>query len=160
MAKFEQKLQELGLQEAELSVACKNLINDYRESLELLPTLEAENEGGELDKDIEEAKEELDDLDNKIVKKIIWFNNNKDSIEERKENLSKRGRPKKNANAPANTNANATQPTPQTAPNQNIPPVATTTATEPKKKKGFGFGTFLLLVGGTILGVSLLNRNK
>jgi hypothetical protein len=171
MAKFEQKLQELGLQEAELSVSCKNLIKDYRESIELLPTLEAENEGGELDKDIEEAKKDLEDLDDKIVKKISWFNNNKDTIEQRKENLSKRGRPKKNATATppttppvatttATPSANATTtPTPPTPPTQ-TPPVATPNATEGKKKKGFGFGTFLLLVGGTILGVSLLkNRN-
>ena len=139
MAKFEQKLQELGLQESELSVACKNLIKDYRFGIEKLPTLAEENEGGELDEDIDELENELDSLDDKIVEKIQWFSDNRELVEKRKANLSKRGRPKKDATA---------TPTP-------TPIVA-----DQPKKKGIGFGTILLLLGGTILGVSLLkNRN-
>jgi hypothetical protein len=158
MAKFEQKLQELGLQEEQLSVACKNLINDYRLGVDQLPTLEEENEGGELDQDIELLKEELENLDNAIVKKIVWFDKNKEQIAEGK---GLRGRPKKNATPTATSTATPTPTaTAKTIATPTTTPVATPNATEPKKKKGFGFGTFLLLVGGTILGVSLLNRNK
>ena len=72
MAKFEQKLQELGLQESELSVACKNLIKDYREGINYIQTL-GENEGGELDVEIEELETELDSLDDKSLKKFNGF---------------------------------------------------------------------------------------
>ena len=153
MAKFEQKLQELGLQESELSVACKNLIKDYREGINYIETL-GENEGGELDVDIADLQNELEMLDDKIVEKIQWFSDNRELVEKRKENLKKRGRPSKKD---ATASATATPPAPPTPP---TPPVATSNATEPKKKKGIGFGTILLLLGGTILGVSLLkNRN-
>jgi cell division septation protein DedD len=155
MAKFEQKLQELGLQESELSVACKNLINDYREGINYIETL-GENEGGELDVDIEDLQNELEMLDDKIVEKIQWFFDNRELVEKRKENLKKRGRPSKkdataNATPTATPTATAT-PTPTPTPTPNV-------ADQPKKK-GIGFGTILLLLGGTILGVSLLkNRN-
>jgi predicted ATP-grasp superfamily ATP-dependent carboligase len=86
MAKFEQKLQELGLQESELSVACKNLINDYREGINYIETL-GENEGGELDVDIEDLQNELEMLDDKIVEKIQWFFDNRELVEKRKENF-------------------------------------------------------------------------
>jgi|APGre2960657404_1045060.scaffolds.fasta_scaffold00170_3 cell division septation protein DedD len=160
MAKFEQKLQELELQESELSVACKNLIKDYRFGISRIPLLEEENDGGELDKDIDELKSELDELDNQIVKKINWFNNHKDSIDGLKENLKKRGRPsKKDATATATPNATATA-TPTPTPNPTPTPTPTQIVADQPKKKGIGFGTILLLLGGTILGVSLLkNRN-
>jgi hypothetical protein len=156
MAKFEQKLQELGLQEEQLSVACKNLINDYRLGFDQLPTLEEENEGGELDQDIEVLKEELENLDNAIVKKIVWFDKNKEQIAEGK---GLRGRPKKNANPTPTATANLYK-SDATA---TAKPIATPTPTptpngDPKPKKGFGFGTLLLVLGGAILGVSLLNR--
>jgi hypothetical protein len=156
MAKFEQKLQELGLQEEQLSVACKNLINDYRLGVDQLPTLEEENEGGELDQDIEVLKEELENLDNAIVKKIVWFDKNKEQIAEGK---GLRGRPKKNANPTPTATANLYK-SDATA---TAKPIATPTPTptpngDPKPKKGFGFGTLLLVLGGAILGVSLLNR--
>jgi hypothetical protein len=156
MAKFEQKLQELGLQEEQLSVACKNLINDYRLGVDQLPILEEENEGGELDQDIEVLKEELENLDNAIVKKIVWFDKNKEQIAEGK---GLRGRPKKNANPTPTATANLYK-SDATA---TAKPIATPTPTptpngDPKPKKGFGFGTLLLVLGGAILGVSLLNR--
>jgi hypothetical protein len=152
MAKFEQKLQELGLQESELSVACKNLINDYREGINYIETL-GEKEGGELDVDIEDLQIELEMLDDKIVEKIQWFFDNRELVEKRKANLSKRGRPKKDATATTTPTATPT-PTPTPTPNP-TPNVA-----DQPKKKGIGFGTILLLLGGTILGVSLLkNRN-
>jgi len=152
MAKFEQKLQELGLQESELSVACKNLISDYREGINYIETL-GENEGGELDVDIEDLQNELEMLDDKIVEKIQWFFDNRELVEKRKANLSKRGRPKKDATATPTSTATPT-PTPTPTPNP-TPNVA-----DQPKKKGIGFGTILLLLGGTILGVSLLkNRN-
>ena len=153
MAKFEQKLQELGLQESELSVACKNLIKDYRFGIEKLPTLAEENEDGELDEDIDELENELDSLDDKIVEKIQWFSDNRELVEKRKANLSKRGRPKKDSTASSTATATPTAtPTPT--------PTATPIVAEQPKKKGIGFGTILLLLGGTILGVSLLkNRN-
>jgi len=156
MAKFEQKLQELGLQEEQLSVACKNLINDYRLGVDQLPTLEEENEGGELDQDIELLKEELENLDNSIVKKIVWFDKNKEQIAEGK---GLRGRPKKNATPTPTATANLYN-SDATA---TAKPIATPTPTptpngDPKPKKGFGFGTLLLVLGGAILGVSLLNR--
>ena len=155
MAKFEQKLQELGLQESELSVACKNLINDYREGINYIETL-GENEGGELDVDIEDLQNELEMLDDKIVEKIQWFFDNRELVEKRKENLKKRGRPsKKDATANATPTATPT-PTATATPTPNPTP---NVADQPKKK-GIGFGTILLLLGGTILGVSLLkNRN-
>lgn len=154
MAKFEEKLQELGLQESQLSVACKNLITDYRLGIEQLPTLEEENEGGELDQDIETLQEELDMLDMAIVKKITWYDNNKEKIASGQ--LKSVGRPKKNPTATPTPTATAT-----------ATPTATATATptanptpngDPKPKKGFGFGTLLLVLGGAVLGVSLLNR--
>ena len=154
MAKFEEKLQELGLQESQLSVACKNLIEDYRLGIEQLPTLEDENEGGELDKDIETLEQELEMLDMAIVKKIRWYDNNKDKIASGE--LKSVGRPKKNPTATPTPTATAT-----------ATPTATATATptanptpngDPKPKKGFGFGTLLLVLGGAVLGVSLLNR--
>jgi hypothetical protein len=155
MAKFEQKLQELGLQESELSVACKNLINDYREGINYIQTL-GENEGGELDVEIEELETELDSLDDKIVEKIQWFFDNRDLVEKRKENLKKRGRPSKK-DATANATPSAT-PTP--TPTATATPNPTPNVADQPKKKGIGFGTILLLLGGTILGVSLLkNRN-
>jgi hypothetical protein len=156
MAKFEQKLQELGLQESELSVACKNLINDYREGINYIETL-GENEGGELDVDIEDLQNELEMLDDKIVEKIQWFFDNRELVEKRKENLKKRGRPSKK-DATANATPSAT-PTPTPTATATPPPNLTPNADQPKKK-GIGFGTILLLLGGTILGVSLLkNRN-
>jgi len=155
MAKFEQKLQELGLQESELSVACKNLIKDYREGINYIQTL-GENEGGELDVEIEELETELDSLDDKIVEKIQWFFDNRDLVEKRKENLKKRGRPSKK-DATANATPSAT-PTP--TPTATATPNPTPNVADQPKKKGIGFGTILLLLGGTILGVSLLkNRN-
>ena len=157
MAKFEQKLQELGLQESELSVACKNLIDDYRYGIEQIPILKESNEGGELDKDIEDLQEELENLDDKIVEKIVWFSNNRELVEARKENLKKgKGRPKKNPTATTTATPTATTTPQATA----TPQVTAQPNAEPTKKKGFGFGTILLLIGGTILGVSLLkNRN-
>ena len=153
MAKFEQKLQELGLQESELSVACKNLINDYREGINYIETL-GENEGGELDVDIEDLQTELEMLDDKIVEKIQWFFDNRELVEKRKENLKKRGRPSKK-DATANATPSAT-PTATATPT----PTPTPNVVDQPKKKGIGFGTILLLLGGTILGVSLLkNRN-
>ena len=154
MAKFEQKLQELGLQESELSVSCKNLINDYRYGIEQIPTLKQENQGGELDQDIETLQEELEMLDMAIVKKITWYDNNKEKIASGQ--LKSVGRPKKNPTATPTPTATAT-----------ATPTATATATptanptpngDPKPKKGFGFGTLLLVLGGAVLGVSLLNR--
>ena len=172
MAKFEQKLQELGLQESEISVSCKNLIKEYRMGVDYIPKLKETNQGGELDQDIESLTKELDNLDDKIVKKIVWFSENRELVEARKENLKKsKGRPKKNptptppasASNPAPVPAPATPPAPATeppTPPTPPPPPPPPPIDEPKKKKGFGFGTFLLLIGGTILGVSLLkNRN-
>jgi cell division septation protein DedD len=157
MAKFEQKLQELGLQESELSVACKNLINDYREGINYIETL-GENEGGELDVDIEDLQNELEMLDDKIVEKIQWFFDNRELVEKRKENLKKRGRPSKK-DATANATPSAT-PTPTPTPTATPTPNPTPNVADQPKKKGIGFGTILLLLGGTILGVSLLkNRN-
>jgi len=158
MAKFEQKLQELGLQEEQLSVACKNLINDYRLGVDQLPTLEEENEDGELNQDIELLKEELENLDNSIVKKIVWFDKNKEQIAEGK---GLRGRPKKNATATPTPTATANLYNSDAT--ATAKPIATPTPTptpngDPKPKKGFGFGTLLLVLGGAILGVSLLNR--
>lgn len=160
MAKFEQKLQELGLQESELSVSCKNLINDYRYGIEQIPTLEEENQGGELDKDINELIEELDELDDKIVGKIQYNFDNREAIELKKANL-KRGRPKKNATEPTATPTPTPTPKATATPQTTATPQATATPNaEPTKKKGIGFGTILLVIGGTILGVSLLkNRN-
>jgi hypothetical protein len=157
MAKFEQKLQELGLQESELSVACKNLINDYREGINYIETL-GENEGGELDVDIEDLQTELEMLDDKIVEKIQWFFDNRELVEKRKENLKKRGRPSKK-DATANATSSAT-PTPTPTATATPTPNTTPNVADQPKKKGIGFGTILLLLGGTILGVSLLkNRN-
>jgi cell division septation protein DedD len=157
MAKFEQKLQELGLQESELSVACKNLINDYREGINYIETL-GENEGGELDVDIEDLQNELEMLDDKIVEKIQWFFDNRELVEKRKENLKKRGRPSKK-DATANATPSAT-PTPTPTATATPTPNTTPNVADQPKKKGIGFGTILLLLGGTILGVSLLkNRN-
>ena len=156
MAKFEQKLQELGLQEEQLSVACKNLINDYRLGVDQLPTLEEENEGGELDQDIEVLKEELENLDNAIVKKIVWFDKNKEQIAEGK---GLRGRPKKNANPTPTATANLYKSDATATAKPIVTPTPTPTPNgDPKPKKGFGFGTLLLVLGGAILGVSLLNR--
>lgn len=146
MAKFEEKLQELGLQESQLSVACKNLINDYRIGIEQLPNLEEENEDGELDQDIETLKEELEMLDMAIVKKITWYDNNKEKIASGQ--LKSVGRPKKNPTPTATATA-----TPTATPTANPTPNG-----DPKPKKGFGFGTLLLVLGGAVLGVSLLNR--
>jgi hypothetical protein len=156
MAKFEQKLQELGLQEEQLSVACKNLINDYRLGVDQLPTLEEENEGGELDQDIEVLKEELENLDNAIVKKIVWLDKNKEQIAEGK---GLRGRPKKNANPTPTATANLYKSDATATAKPIVTPTPTPTPNgDPKPKKGFGFGTLLLVLGGAILGVSLLNR--
>ena len=84
MAKFENKITELGLQHDTLSKALKTDINEYYNAEKELEDLQSslknadDEEKESIQDEIKELKEVLNDFDDLIIQKIEKFDKNKD----------------------------------------------------------------------------------
>lgn len=163
MSKWEEKLAELGITEADTSGGTKKKIKEYRGHVEGLEELEAiindENASARkrtnAKKQYDEIKEYVDGLDFEIAKNIALYHKNKDKYTEAINKAHTARGIKKSDNQPVETKVEAVsgvvveQPaTPQAAPTQGSEGVSV-----PKEKKT-GTGTYILL-GGLLLVLSL-----
>lgn len=186
MAKFEEKLNELGGFE-KLPKSLKRLVRDYEEAEKGLEELKShiesapEEEVEKIQEDIQDTAQLLEDSDEEITKKIASYIKNKDGYEERmkvmreKKNASliAQGKPplqEKKVAAPAPTPAPvaATQveenkgETVITKSGGGETQVITPEVVEEKEESGIGSWLFFgaLGVAGILLGINLFkNRN-
>jgi hypothetical protein len=188
MAKFEEKLNELGGFE-KLPKSLKRLVKDYEDAEKGLEELKSqvesapEEEVEKIQEDIQDTAQLLEDSDDEITKKIVSYIKNKDGYEERmkvmreKKNASliAQGKPplqekKVAAPAPAPTPAPVAVADTKSIEGQGIitksgggeTQVITPEVVEEKEESGIGSWLFFGALGfaGILLGINLFkNRN-
>lgn len=151
--KWKSEMERLGLTNETISVGLKNKIKDYYDMLEGINELRDSIANPSINDDVEELKEELDDLqdaiesyDNQLVRAIQTFDKNKERYAELSKNLGK-GRPRKDGQ-PAQPKQVVANPTPNPTPAPNPTPVADENKEGEKKKGSWG-----LFLGALALGI-------
>lgn len=166
MRAFEQKLQELQLNQSELSEKLRKDIKEFvvaeKEYLELkskLDTLDAEDEEyDELDNEVNEYEELLETTDNELVEKIQKYFDKKPYYDAKIQHMRNKAAEKKGL-TPAPQAAAPQAAAPQAAAPQAIPVVGGQPIVEEKKKSGGGWIFWGILgVVGLAVGVNILKN--
>jgi hypothetical protein len=179
MAKFENKITELGLQHDTLSKALKTDINEYYNAEKELEDLQSslknadDEEKESIQDEIKELKEVLNDFDDLIIQKIEKFDKNKDFYEERMKKMAEGREKAKQAKAQGVYQPKQKQPT-ETQPIQNEPTQAQPQQAQPiakeenskveqteeskEEKKDWSWLILAGIVGAVTLGAVILRK--
>jgi DNA repair exonuclease SbcCD ATPase subunit len=174
MAKFENKITELGLQHDTLSKALKIDINEYYNAEKELEDLQSslknadDEEKESIQDEIKELKEVLNDFDDLIIQKIEKLDKNKDFYEERMKKMAEGREKAKQAKAqgvyqPKQKQQIEAQPT-QTQPTQAQPTIKEENSKVEnneeikEEKKDWSWLILAGIVGAVTLGAVILRK--
>lgn len=167
MAKFEKKINELGLEIGKLSKSLNSEVNEYYKGINEVNELRESLESAEVDEvegienDINEAEEALNDFDELLVEKIEKYNLNKASYDEKLRKMAEGRERAKLAKAQGGT-----PPTPNPQPKATPPidggqPQPTPTPnSEPKEEEKSDWSWLIVagIVGALTLGAVVLRK--
>lgn len=168
--KWKQTLDGFGLTEETVSQGVRNKIKDYYTIVDGIADLEKSIENPTLNDDVEELQNDLQDLkealeeqDKVLVKAITLFDKNKEHYAKLSQNLTGRGRPKKDAqqkNDAQTQKPNVAQPNTQPNAQPNVQNVAgNVTDGEKPKKTNIALWIVGIVIGG-LIGVNILKNRE
>jgi hypothetical protein len=161
--KWKNELEKFGLDESKISQGLKNKIKDYKDVETQLAELKGilknpsvNDDIDELKEGIENAEEDLQTLDEELVKAIQKFEKNKEHYANLTQKMKEGRAKKKNGGVQQQT-----EPQQQAQQQQNLPITPTEEVkTEEKKKSNWGWIAFAVIGGIVTLGAVNLFKDR